>query len=135
MPSTSGVIDYFLHPRFGLVTSSAASPSHIANPVSGRGNVLSPSTGPLSGSYGLVFAVSLHPAFAGLSVGTFPNFEDVVFELWVTHTLASGLVVITQHEQHREQNGIVLWEELIPSAVVVDVFPGFELTLEWLIGV
>jgi hypothetical protein len=35
---------------------------------------------------------------------------------WVTHTLASGLVIINQ------------------QAIVVDVFPNFQLTLEWLKG-
>jgi len=133
MPSTSGVIDYFLHPGFGFITSSTTSPSHITNPVTGRGNVLAASVG-LASSYGLVFAVSLAPAKAGRSVATFPQYEDLAFELWVTHTLASGLVIIDQHEQSNESNGIVLWRDLLPSSVVVDVFPNFELTLEWLIG-
>jgi len=134
MPSAAGVIDYFLHPKFGFMTSSTTSPSVIANPVSGRGNVLAASVG-LASSYGLVCGVSLVPAQSGRSVATFPQYEDLAFELWVTHTLASGLVIITQHEQIREQNSTVLWEELLPSSCVVDVFPGFQVTLEWLVGI
>src|SRR6266496_3569932 len=133
MPSSAGVIAYFLQPKFGFITSSTTSPSAITNPVTGRGNVLAASVG-LASSFGLVYAVSLAPARAGRSVATFPAYEDLAFELWVTHTLASGLVVITQHVMSSESNGIVLWTNLLPSSCVVDVFPGFELTLEWLIG-
>jgi hypothetical protein len=133
MPSAAGVIDYFLRPKFGLITSSVTSPSAIANPVTGLNNVLAASVG-LASSYGLVWAVSLVPAHSGRTVNTFPTFEDRVFSLWVTHTLASGLVVITQQMETYEQNGIVLWDNLLPSSVVVDVFPHFELTMEWLIG-
>lgn len=133
MPSTAGVIDYFLHPKYGFMTSSTTSPSVITNPVSGRGNVLTASVG-LAASYGLVCAVSLVPPFAGRDLATFPNYEDLAFELWVTHTLASGLVIITQHVQVREQNVTILWDNLLPSSCVVDVFPNFQVTLEWLIG-
>src|SRR5216684_3511132 len=133
MPSVAGVIDYFLRPKFAFITSSTSSPSAIVNPVTGRGNVLAASVG-IASSFGLVYAVSLAPTFAGRSVATFPQYEDLAFELWVTHMLASGLVVITQHVQSREANGIVIWENLLPSSCIVDVFPFFELTLEWLIG-
>lgn len=133
MGSVAGVIDFFLHPKFGFMTSSTTSPSAIANPVTGRGNVLAASVG-LASSYGVVYAVSLAPIFAGRSVATFPQYEDLAFELWVTHTLASGLVVVNQHVQSAESNGIVLWDNLLPSSCVVDVFPGFEVTIEWLIG-
>jgi len=134
MPSAADVIEYFLRPKFGFITSSTTSPSAIVNPVTGRGNVLSASVG-LASSFGLVYAVSLAPPQAGRSVATFPQYEDLAFELWVTHTLASGLVVITQHVQSRQANGIVLWENLLPSSCLVDVFPNFQLTLEWLIGI
>ncbi len=134
MPSTADVINYFLHPKFGFITSSTTSPSVIVNPVTGRGNALAASVG-LASSHGMVWAVSLSPPKAGRTVATFPDYEDLAFELWVTHTLASGLEVITQHEQHHEANGIVLWENLLPSSCIVDVFPNFELILEWLIGI
>jgi hypothetical protein len=133
MPSAAGVIDYFLRPKFGLITSSTTSPSAIFNPVTGLGNVLAASVG-LASSYGLAWAVSLVPPYSGRTVSTFPTFEDSVFRLWVTHTLASGLVVVTQQLETHEQNGIVLWDNLLPSSIVVDVFPNFELTLEWLVG-
>lgn len=134
MPSSAGVIDYFLRPKFGFMTSSTSSPSSLSNPFSGRNNVLASSAG-LASSFGLVYAVSAAPAFAGRSVATFPQFEDLAFELWVTHTLSSGLVIITQHVQSSESNGIVLWDNLLPSTCIVDVFPNFQLTLEWLIGI
>jgi hypothetical protein len=108
MPSAAGVIDFFVRAKFGLITSSVTSPSVIFNPVSGLGNVLVASAG-LASSYGLVYAVSLAPPFAGRTANTFPTFEDMAFRIWVTHTLASGLVVITQQFESREQNGIVLW--------------------------
>jgi len=133
VPSAAGVIDYFLRPKFGFMTSSTTSPSVIFNPITGRTNVLAASVG-LASSYGLVFAVSLAPDRAGRSVASFVQYEDLTFELWVLHTLGSGLVIITQHVQSSESNGIVIYENALPSTVVVDVFPGFELTLEWLIG-
>jgi hypothetical protein len=134
MPSTAGVIDFFLHPKFGLMTSSVTNPSVIFNPLTGLGNVLTASVG-LASSYGIVYAVSLVPPFAGKTNNTFPTFEDTVFRLWVTHTLSSGLVIINQQVESSEQNGIVLWDNLLPSSVVIDVFPNFELTVEWLVGV
>jgi hypothetical protein len=135
-PSSAGVIDYFLSPRFAFVDSSVTQPSLIPNPVSGRNNVFAASVGPgfRQSAYGVVFAVSLAPAHAGRSVATFPQYEDLAFELWVTHTLASGLVIVTQHEQSKESNGIILFQHLLPSSIVVDVFPHFEVTLEWLVG-
>ncbi len=133
MPSAAGVIDYFLRPKFRFVTSSTSSPSAIANPVTGRGNALAASVG-LASSYGLVCAVSYAPPFAGRTVGTLVTYEDPVLELWVTHTLASGLAVVTQHEKFGDQNRIVLWENLLPSSVLVDVWPNYEATLEWLVG-
>jgi hypothetical protein len=115
------------------MTSSVGSPSPIFNPITGLGNVLASSVG-LATSYGVVYAVSLVPPFAGKTNNTFPTFEDTAFKLWVTHTLASGLVIINQQVESHEQNGIVLWDNLLPSTIVVDVFPNFELTLEWLVG-
>jgi hypothetical protein len=134
MPSAAGVIDYFLRPKFGFMTSSTTSPSVVANPITGRGNVLAASAG-LASSFGIVYAVSLAPPFAGRSVATFVQYEDLALELWVQHTLASGLVICTQHVQTREQNGIILWENLLPSTVLLDVFPNFQVTVEWLVGV
>jgi hypothetical protein len=116
------------------MTSSTSNPSIIPNPVTGRGNVLVSGVG-LANSYGLVYAVSRAPIKAGKTVATFPYYEDQVFELWVTHTLGSGLVIISQHFATRESNGIVLWENLLPSSIVVDVFPNYEVTLEWLVGI
>jgi hypothetical protein len=133
MPSAAGVIDFFLHPGFGFMTSSVTNPSLIVNPLTGLGNVLAASVG-LATSYGIVYAVSLVPEKAGRTNNTFPTFEDTVFKLWVTHTLASGLVIINQQLESAEQNGIVLWDNLLPSSIVVDVFPNFELSLEWLVG-
>jgi len=134
MPSVSTVIDYFLRPKLGFTTSSTTSPSALANPFTGRGNVLAASAG-IASSYGLVYAVSLAPPGAGHSVATIKQYEDLAFELWVTHTLASGLVVVTQHEQAFEANGLFFWEIALPSTVLVDVFPNFEVTLEWLVGI
>ena len=134
MVGVNGVIDFFLHPTFAQLTSSTTSPSTISNPVTGRGNVLASSAG-LAPSFGIVWAVSFAPPFAGRNVATLPDFEDTVFELWVEHTLSSGLVIVSQRFASKAENGILMWENLLPSSVIVDVFPNFELTLEWLIGI
>ena len=134
MPSTSGVIDFFLHPPFGLMTSSVNNPTPIFNPITGRGNVLTASVG-LANSYGIVWAVSLDPPYAGRNVASIPSYEDPVFELWLTYTLSSGLVIIAQHLVSHQANGIMLWDSVLPSSVLLDVFPNFELTVEWLVGI
>ena len=133
MPNTAGVIDFFLHPPLGLITSSTTSPSSIANPLTGH-NVLSSSVG-LASSFGVVCAVSLAPPKAGLTIGTVTDYEDPVSTWTVFHTLASGLVVVTQRDIFHDANYILFWDNLLPSTVIVDVFPNFELTVEWLIGI
>jgi hypothetical protein len=133
LAQVAGVIDFFLHPPLGVITSSTTSPSAIANPLSGH-NVLAASVG-LASSFGVVCAVSLAPARAGLTLGTLIDYEDPVSTWNVFHTLASGLVVVTQRVVRSDANYIMFWDYLLPTNVIVDVFPGFELTVEWLIGV
>ena len=133
MSGPNGVIDFFLHPTFNLITSSVASPSAIPNPLSGH-NVLTSSSGPAS-SFGVVCAVSLAPPKAGLTLGTIISYEDPVSSWTVFHTLASGLVVVTQRFVTHEANYILFWDHALPSTVTLDVFPNFEVTCEWLIGI
>jgi hypothetical protein len=133
MTGPNGVIDFFLHPTFNLITSSTTSPSVIANPLSGN-NVLTSSVG-LATSFGVVCAVSLAPAKAGLTLGTIVSYEDPVSVWTVFHTLASGLVVVTQKFVSHEANYILFWDHALPSSVTLDVFPNFEVTVEWLVGV
>lgn len=132
MPQTAGVIDFFLHPPLGLITSSTTNPSTISNPLTGH-NVLSSSVG-LASSFGVNCAVSLAPPAAGLTLGTVIDYEDPVSVWTVFHTLASGLVVVTQREVFHDANYLLFWQIALPSNVIVDVFPNFELTVEWLIG-
>jgi hypothetical protein len=133
MPGTAGVIDFFLHPTLNLITSSTTSPSAIANPLTGH-NVLAASVG-LSSSFGVVCAVSLAPPEAGLTLGTINRYEDPVSVWTVFHTLASGLVVVTQRAVIADANYLLFWDVALPTNVIVDVFPNFELTVEWLVGV
>jgi len=133
MPQTSGVVDFFLHPTFNLITSSTTSPSAITNPLSGH-NVLTSSVG-LSSSFGVVCAVSLAPPKAGLTIGTVNEYEDPVSTWTVFHTLASGLVVVTQRDVFADANYILFWQHALPSTVILDVFPNFQVTVEWLIGI
>lgn len=133
-PNPAGVIDYFLHPPFGLTTSSTTNPSVITNPLTGLNNILLSTVG-LASSFGIVWAVSFAPAHSGHTVNTFKTYEDVAFRAWQLHTLASGLVVISDQFQSSEQNGIHLWNNALPSSIVLDIFPNFELTVEWLVGV
>ena len=83
----------------------------------------------------IAWAVSFEPPYAGRNVASIPAYEDPVFELWLTYTLQSGLVIIAQHMVTHQGNGIMLWDQVLPSSVLVDVFPNFELTLEWLVGI
>jgi len=133
MVGPNGIIDFFLHPTFNFITSSVTNPSPIFNPLTGT-TVLTPSVG-LASSFGIVWAVSFAPAQAGQTLGVLPTYEDRVFDLVVTHTLASGLVVVSQRFDTHESNGILFWENLLPSNVTIEVFPHFELTVEWLIGI
>ena len=133
MTRPSGIIDFFLHPTFNLITSSTTSPSVIANPLSGH-NVLTASAG-LTSSFGVVCAVSLHPAKAGLIPGSVDEYEEPVSVWTVFHTLASGLVVVTQRAVFHDANYILFWENALPSAVILDVFPNFEVTVEWMVGI
>jgi len=129
----NGIIDFFLHPTFNFLTTSTSSPTDIVNPLTGS-TVLAPTAG-LAASFGIVWAVSFAPPFAGRTPGLLPIYEDKVFDLIVTHTLASGLVVVTQRFGTHESNGILFWEHLLPSNVLINVFPNFQLIVEWLIGI
>src|ERR1044072_9191226 len=105
MVGVNGVIDFFLHPTFAQLTSSTTSPSTISNPVTGRG---------------IVWALSFAPAFAGRNVAKLPDFEDTVFELWVEHTLSSGLGIVSQRVASKAENGILMWENRLPSQAMVE---------------
>jgi len=131
--TVNGVIDFFLHPTFNLITSSTTSPSVIPNPLHGH-NVLTASAG-LASSFGVVCAVSLVPPAAGRIPGTVIEYEDPVSVWTVFHTLASGLVVVTQRAVFHDANYILFWENALPSTAIIDVFPNFEVTAEWLIGI
>lgn len=133
MPNVNGVVDFFLHPTFNLITSSVTSPSVIPNPLTGH-NVLTSTVG-LATAFGVVCAVSLAPLKAGLTPGTVTDYEDPVSVWTVFHTLASGLVVVTQREVFHDANYILFWDHALPATVIVDVFPNFELTVEWLVGI
>jgi hypothetical protein len=134
MTGPNGIIDFFLHPTFNLITSSVTNPTVIPNPLSGPSNVLVASVG-LASSFGIVWAVSFAPPKAGVTLGVLPTYEDRVIDLIITHELNSGLVVVSQRFDSHESNGILFWEHLLPSAVAIDVFPNYELTVEWLIGI
>ncbi len=140
MTGPNGIIDFVLHPSFNFMTTSTSIPSTIVNPLVGTAVLSAGPTppgipDPLSVSYGIVWAVSFAPPFAGVTLGALPTYQDRVFDLVVTHTLSSGLVVVTQRFSTHQSNGILFWENLLPSNVLIDVFPNFEVTLEWLIGV
>jgi hypothetical protein len=115
------------------MTSSVTNPTPIFNPLTGN-VVLTPSVG-IAGSFGFVWAVSRVPPFAGFAIGALPTYEDRVFDLVVTHTLGSGLVVVTDRFSTHESNGLFFWSHALPSNALFSVFPNFELTVEWVIGV
>jgi len=131
MPTAGGVIEHFLHPSFRELTSSVTRPTFIPNPL--RGTVTLEPGAFLIVSYGIVWAVSFAPPQAGVELGVLPTYEDRVFDLVVTHTLDSGLVVVSQRFSTHESNGILFWENLLPTNVTLSIFPNFELTVEWLV--
>jgi len=133
VPSANGVVDFFLHPTFNLLTTSVTNPTGIFNPLTGN-VVLTPSVG-ISASFGFVWAVSSAPPRAGVTLGALPTYEDRVFDLVVTHTLGSGLVVVTDRFSTHESNGLFFWSHALPDAALFSVFPNFELAVEWVIGV
>jgi hypothetical protein len=133
MPPTNGVIDFFLHPTFAQLTTSTTSPSLMPSPLSGT-NVLNASVG-IASSFGMFWTVTLQPPFAGKRLGVIDEFEDLVFDLVVEHTLVGGLTVPTMRFQSSDTHGIVLWSNLLPTQVTVKVFPGFELGAAWIIGI
>jgi hypothetical protein len=133
MVGPNGIIDFFLHPTFNLITSSTTNPTTIPNPLSGS-VVLTASVG-LASSFGIVWAVSFAPPKAGVELGVLPRYEDRVLDLVVTHTLSSGLVVVSQRFDSHESNGILFWENLLPTSVALHIFPNYQLTVEWLVGV
>lgn len=133
MPSVNGVIDYFLHPSFNFITSSVTSPSAITNPYTGT-NTLAATVG-LSSSFGLTWAVHTPPPSAGFRLGTMKVWDDRLLQVVVFHTLASGEVVASQIFESFNDSGILFWENLIPTAVIVDVFPNFSVDFSWLIGI
>jgi hypothetical protein len=132
MTHPNGIIDFFLHPTFNFLTSSTTNPSVIANPLSGT-NVLAATVG-IASSFGIVWGTTAPPQ-AGFTVGVLDTFEFRVFDLAVFHTLASGLVVVSQRFQTHESNGILFWENLVPTNVSIEITPGFQLTVEWIIGI
>jgi hypothetical protein len=131
--NVNGVIDFFIHPSFAQLTSSTTSPSLMPSPLSGT-NTLNASVG-IASSFGMFWTVTAFPPFAGRRLGVIDEFEDLVFDMVVQHTLASGLTVVSQRFQSSDTEGIVLWQNLLPTQVIVKVFPFFELGAAWLIGI
>lgn len=132
MANPSSVIDFFLHPKFGFITSSTSSPSTITNPLTGF-NTLAASVG-LSSSFGITWAVNTPPPAAGWDNGIIRDWEDRLFQLVVFHTLASGQTVATQQFETHADSGILFWENQLPTSVQIEIFPNFSIDFSWLIG-
>jgi hypothetical protein len=130
MPFTAGVINLAAVPPVAQLQHSDTSPHALANPYSGSGSLDPTGAAP---AYGIHWSVVGNPAGAGRAARAVTVFEEQVVSLAVQHELADLSTYIGERVLTGDAEGWLLFSSGLPTAVLYDITPGFDVHFDWLV--
>lgn len=131
MPSITGVINEFAHPPWGSLsreligTFTSSGNPHVLQRIRGPVNV---------DAFGITWSVTTVPAQAGRQSRLSTDFEDPFLQLGVRYTDLGGHDFYGQLFNQTVDGQYFLWDQPIPTAVDLWVFPNFGVTMYWLVA-
>ncbi len=131
MPLPTGVISEFAHPPWGTLSRS------LIGTLTPAGNVhtLQRVRGPINvDAFGITWSVTTAPAAAGRRTRVVTTFEDSFIQLGVRYTDLSGHDFYGQLFDVNQDGQYFMWDQPIPTAIDVWVFPNFAVTMYWLLA-
>lgn len=130
MPSNPlGVIEQFLHPPLGIMSSEV-----IPGLFTGDG-VLSRPRGPVpTDAFGMRFSFITVPAGFGFKLGAVKEYESRILQLAVEHTMIDGHGIISQVADFRSDNLPFLFDLALPLQVHFSIVPGVSVQFFWLLA-
>lgn len=128
MPGVSiPIIDQLVHPSFGLL-SRVPLPGHFV----GQGNLAPPQNVLVALTYGFAWTFFNVPIGYGSVVGNPPTYDVDMIQLSVTYALLDSNIITAQMQWRREDFGVYLWDEPLPSALQWWLAPGVVADFYWL---
>ena len=131
----TGLIDFAIHPVFGQLVQSTVSPTPLFNPYPTGQWILFPQSGSpplLHVAYGVFWTVVTDPPDASRVYGNLLEYGDRFMQIVAEYTLHDGSLVYSQIVDMHIETGVYLFEQLLPSQLLVYIWPGFEVSLTWL---
>ncbi len=131
MPDPTSIIQQFLHPPFGLLTTE-----HIAGgPFSGGTYAFNRVRGPVRvDAFGMMWSTTLVAIGVGGTPGLVFEYEDRVIELSATYQLLDGTFIQGQRIASRLDSGLWLFDQVLPYGIDCIIGPPFGVDLWWLLA-
>ena len=126
----TGVIDFFTHPPLG-----ALSLEHVPSaPLSGGLYALNRPRGPIhTDAYGILWSVSAAALGTGSTPGIVTEWDERVVEIACDYILFDGTPAIGQRIATNMDNGIMMFEQLLPFGLDVQVGVPFLVDFFWIL--
>jgi hypothetical protein len=126
----TGIINLFLHPPIGTMTLELVP----GEPFTGLVSVSRPRPGVGTDAFGIRYLITSIPAGYGITPGPGTNVVDrTVVAIAVIHRLLDGSLIESQGQSFRTTSGQLLFQESFPSQVTLEIAPGIQLRLWWLL--
>jgi hypothetical protein len=131
MSSITGVINEFAHPPWGSLSRELIATLTFA----GNNHVLQRVRGPINvDAFGIAWSVTTAPAGAGRQTRLVTNYEDAFMQLGVRYTDLGGHDFYGELFDQHVDGQYFLWNQPIPTAIDVWIFPNFAVTMYWLLA-
>lgn len=127
----SGLIDFFQHPPFGVLTLEHLPTAPFAG---GTWAINRPRGGQNVDAFGVLWSTSLVALGVGGTPGLVFEYEDRVVDIAVTHQFLDGSFVITQRVASNHDTGYLMFDQLFPYSVDLVVGPPFSVDFYWILA-
>jgi len=125
----SGVIQQFLHPPLGVMTTETIPGLYTGNGIQNRPR------GPINiDAFGVQVNLAIVPAGLGYTLGAVRVYEDRLCQLAVIHNLLNGTPVVSETFEIFTDGQICLWKEALPSELLFSILPGVYVSFAWLLA-
>lgn len=127
----TGVISEFAHPPWGVLSRSLIGTIGPGPTL----QTLQRIRGPINvDAFGIAWSVFTAPAAAGRRTRVVTQYEDTFLQIGVRYTDLGGHDFFGEVIDVNEDGKYFLWAQPIPTAIDCWVFPGFSVTMFWLLA-